>query len=287
MRNLFRIALLTSWCLISLLPRLMAESAAHKESHDMVLSTMQHELQRANTELGKMDPAPYFISYSVHDQDWTVALGSQGALISSTSARRRFGDIIMRVGAAGLDNSRGGNRRSAINSETLPLGDDPDATARVLWQLTYREYRKASQAYLNTKTKTQVQAQQEDTSADFSQEAAQVYADDVKAAVVPEQQKAFEDLVRRYSAYFRKYPYIYSSLVMVMAQSTRSRLISTEGTNVVTPSAVVRLAIQAETRAEDGMELVRVETFQADDANHLPAEGEIESRMEKLSLIHI
>jgi len=46
---------------------------------------------------------------------------------------------------------------------------------------------------------------------------------------------------------------------------------------------LVRLAIEAETRADDGMELMRVETFQAESPSHLPTEMEITARMEKMA----
>jgi len=36
---------------------------------DALLQTMQAELNRAKTDLGKSDPAPYFLSYTVYDQD--------------------------------------------------------------------------------------------------------------------------------------------------------------------------------------------------------------------------
>jgi len=137
---------------------------------------MQKELKRAQDALSKLDPAPYFVSYSVYDQDNATTFGSQGSLMNSTRLRRRSVNVIVRVGNATLDNSHGDSRASAINPGLLPLEDDPDAIAHTLWQLTYSEYRKASQAFLNAKTSTQVHAQEEDTSADFSQESAQTHA---------------------------------------------------------------------------------------------------------------
>src|SRR6202050_954293 len=47
---------------------------------DALLSTMQQEMQRAQTSLSKLDPAPYFLSYSVYDQSASVAIGAQGGL---------------------------------------------------------------------------------------------------------------------------------------------------------------------------------------------------------------
>ena len=51
-------------------------SAAVTNSKDVLLSTMQQELQRAQGELGKLDPAPYFMSYAIHDQSLELAVGS-------------------------------------------------------------------------------------------------------------------------------------------------------------------------------------------------------------------
>ena len=255
---------------------------ADKDKTDALLSTMQAEMQRAQTSLGKLDPAPYFLSYSVYDQSIVVAVGSQGSLVNSTHARRRAVDVGMRIGTPALDNAHAQNRASASTSGSLPLEDDRNAIAHELWRLTYEEYRKASKAYLNVKTNTQVQAQEEDTSPDFSQEKPPTNADYKEVAAAPDQ-RALEKFVREYSAHFRKYPYIYSSAVVISAQKTRFHFLSTEGNHVVAPSAFIRVSIQAETRAEDGMELMRVETFQAESLEHLPPTSEIAARVEKMA----
>jgi TldD protein len=250
--------------------------------NDLLLSTMQRELDRAQGELQKHDPPPYFMSYSVYDQTVGLAIAGQGSLINSTRGHHRSADVIIRVGAPALDNTHEENRMSALSSGTLPLADDPDAIAHVLWRLTYGEYRKASRAYLNVKTKTQVNAKEEDQSPDFSQETPQEHAD-YQVPTASSDQAHLEKIVRQYSAYLSKYPFIYFSLAILTEQSARVHYVSSEGTHVVTPSASVRLAIEAETRADDGMELMRVETFQAESLDHLPPEAEIAARVEKMA----
>ncbi len=253
-----------------------------KDKADLLLSTMQAEMQRAQGSLGRLDPAPYFMSYSVYDQSIVLAIGSQGSLVNSTAGRRRAVDVSMRIGAPELDNAHSQNRASARTSGSLPLEDDRNAIAHELWRLTYEEYRKASKAYLNVKTNTQVHAQEEDTSPDFSEEKPPTHVDYKDVAPAPDQ-RAMEKFVREYSAHFRNYPYIYSSMVIISAQKTRFHFLSTEGNHVVAPSAFIRVAIEAETRAEDGMELMRVETFQAESLEHLPPESEISARVEKMA----
>jgi len=283
MKKLFQKIAVACVLVILLKPPLNSwASAAETGKNDVLTSAMQQELQRARNDLGKLDPAPYFISYSVYDQDSAMVLGNQGSLVNSLHARKRSADVIVRVGTPALDNTHEENRGSALSSGSLPLNDDGDAIAHVLWQLTYGEYRKASQAYLNVKTTTQVRAQEEDTSPDFSQETPQSHADYKVQSPAPNQQ-ILEELARRYSAYFRKYPYIYSSNVVLTAQKTEFHFVSTEGSRLVTRGTLVRLAIEAETRADDGMELMRVETFQAESAAHLPAEAEVTARMEKMA----
>jgi len=255
---------------------------AEKAKADVLLSTMQAEMQRAQSSLGKLDPAPYFLSYSVYDQSIVVAVGSQGSLVNSTHGRRRAVDVGMRIGTPALDNAHAQNRGSASSSGALPLEDDRNAIAHELWRLTYEEYRKASKAYLNVKTDTQVHAQEEDTSPDFSQEKPPTHVDYKEVAPAPDQ-RALEKFVREYSALFRQYPYIYSSTVVITAQKTRFHFLSTEGNHVVAPSAFIRVAIEAETRADDGMELMRVETFQAESLDHLPAESEITAHVQKMA----
>jgi predicted Zn-dependent protease len=248
---------------------------------DVLLGAMQRELQRAQGNLGKLDPAPYFLSYSVYDESTTLAVGSQGSLFTSTHLRKRAASVIMRVGSPALDNTHGDNRTSAISSGTLPIEDDADAIAHEFWRLTYSEYRKASRAYSNVKTKTQVNAQEEDTSADFSRETPQIEDGSLSSGEMPAQ-SALENMVRRYSGYLRKYPEIYSSTALISVQKVRRYFVSSEGSHLVTPSTEVRLVIEAMTRAEDGMDLMRVETFQAETLESLPSESEIAARMEKV-----
>ena len=243
---------------------------------------MDRELQRAKTELGKLTPSPYFISYTVYDEQQSFVYGMNGTLASSTTRRKRSADVIMRVGSAALDNAHGENRPSAIISETLPFDDDPQALAHALWRLTFNEYRRASAAFLNVQTKAQVKAKEDDQSADFSRETPQRHTEYTDAAPAPEL-KEMEAFVRRYSAPFAKYPYLLSSSVVIIGSKSLQRFVSSEDGRVVMPDSAIRVTIQAETRAEDGMVLTRVETLQADSMDQLPGPAQIEAKVEQIA----
>lgn len=263
-------------------PLVASPKAADKTAPDPILATMQTELNRAKTDLAKSDPAPYFLSYSVYDLEQVVIAASYGGLLSDTTVRRRSADVTMRVGTPQLDNTHGQSRASGMTSGALPLNDDADAEARSLWELTDRAYKRAAPAYLNVKTNTAVKAEEEDKSPDFSNEEPTVHVG-AKEKAASFDQAAWEAEVKRLSSAFRKYSDVYFSTVMLQVASTNSRMVSSEGAAIEAPSASVRLVIEAQTRAEDGMDLLRVETFQAPSAAGLPPESELIGKIERMA----
>ncbi|MGA9642187.1 MAG: metallopeptidase TldD-related protein [Terriglobales bacterium] len=259
-----------------------AKSAPAADPTDtLLLSTIQNELHRGQAELSKLDPAPYFTSYSISDEDSMVVMASEGGVLTSTRERRRVADVSMRIGKPEFDNTHDRERASAITTGALPIDDSPDAIARTLWRLTYEEYRKASKAYTNVKTKTAVRAKDEDESPDFSIEKPSSYVEKSTPAALPDQ-KAWEDLARRYSAAFRRYQ-IQESLVYLSAATGRSYLVSTEGTNVVTADAIFRVLIEGQVLADDGMMLERAETFQYSDPSKLPSQAEVDAAVASIA----
>ncbi len=135
---------------------------------------------------------------------------------------------------------------------------------------------------MNVKTNTAVRAEEEDKSPDFSKESPQTHM--VPAAPPPSiDRAAWEGEIRRLSGAFRKYADVYSAAVILQAQGSTSRLVSSEGAAIVEPTTSIRLIIQAETRADDGMELLRVETFQAPSAAELPPEADLMAKIEKVA----
>jgi predicted Zn-dependent protease len=255
---------------------------AASTTSDPVLKAMQSEIARATAELGKTEQPPYYLGYTVYDQDFVVLVGAYGSLLTNATAQRRFADVNMRVGAPELDNTHGQSRPSGVNSGSLPLGNDADAIARVLWELTDREYKRAVPSLLNVRTNTAVRAEEEDKSPDFSKEKPQTHIEEAPAADVFDR-AAWEGEIKRLSGAFRKYPEVYYATVMIQVQRSNSRMVSSEGSAIVSPSASVRLIMEAQTRAEDGMDLLRVETFQAPAASGLPGEAELSKKIGKMA----
>jgi TldD protein len=253
-----------------------------KPVNDPVLKVMQTELARATTELGKAEQPPYYLSYTIYDQDITVLVGAFGSLLTDAAAHRRQGDVTMRVGSDALDNTHGQSRASGVTSGSFPLGDDQDAIARVLWELTDREYKRAVPSLMNVRTNTAVRAEEEDKSPDFSKETPHTRIEEVPTRANFDR-ATWESEIKRISAEFRKYPNVYSAEVILQVQNSNARMVTSEGSAIVSPSTSTRLVMEAQTRAEDGMELLRVETFQAPSASGLPAETELAAKADKMA----
>jgi predicted Zn-dependent protease len=247
------------------------------------LKSLQQELDRAMTSLSKAEPAPYFLSYSASDERAGVVMASNGALVANVDHHERSVDISVRVGSRQLDNTHGESRFNSIVTAALPLDDKPDAIARVLWINTDRTYKKAVQTFLQVKTDTKVRAEEDDPSPDFSVEKPQVH-------VAPEvayptfDQKQWQDRIRRYSAIFSKYPDIENSAVMLLVQDSTHYFVSSEGSKIADSRPLIRVLAMGSTRAEDGMELARSETFDAASFDKLASDQEITTKIEKIAL---
>ncbi|HKD82551.1 MAG TPA: metallopeptidase TldD-related protein [Candidatus Angelobacter sp.] len=272
-------------CLFSLVlagPALLGQTAPAGASNQVLLNTMQQELDRAMTSLSKADPAPYFISYAVTEESGAVVMASNGALVANANRHDRTADISVRVGSRDLDNTHGDNRYNAITTAALPLDDKPDAIARVLWLNTDRMYKKAAQGFMEVKTDTKVRAEEEDSSPDFSVEKPQVF---IGKGIAPESfdRKAWEDRIRRYSSIFSKYPDIENSTVVLLIEDSTRYFVSSEGSRLVDSRPLIRVLALGNTRSSDGMELARSETFDASSFDKLDSDQVMTAKIEKIA----
>jgi TldD protein len=252
-----------------------------------LLDAMTTELHRAFTSLGKSGPTddkqlpPYFLSYSVSDASFVSIRAEYGALAESTANRERVADVQVRVGSPSLDNTHGAHRASAVNTLQLPLGDDREAIARSLWLATNTGYGNALDNYLRVQTEAQVRAKEEDTSPDFSRQTPQTYIGAVAPPVAVDR-TAWEQRVRELSRVFRGYPDVYQNMVLLTVQSETDYFASSEGSRIVAPHQLARLVVVAATRADDGMDLFRDQTFEAETIDGLPSQADLVVAINKL-----
>ncbi len=243
------------------------------------LAALESELQRGMKELSaKGKPPPYFIGYEVSDRNETTVMASYGALVQSSNRRTRILDADVRVGDYQLDSthairSSDFDFSSEISGHPvpLPLSDDETALRTVAWSETDRRYEEAAERLVKIKTQRTLKVAEEDPSDDFSREKPITYFG--PAAHLTVDVPAWEDRLRKLSARFRGEAEILDSDVSLQATSLTRWLLNSEGTAIQTGRNYVRVFIEADARADDGMELERFESFDADALDGLGSEA--------------
>ncbi len=251
-----------------------------------LVDVMAAELDRAMKSLGKdgkpNQPAPYFISYDAHDVTGLNVLAQQGAILTSVESHHRTADISVRVGDTKLDNTHGSRRNTAMHSIVLPLTDDRVAISRSLWWGTNSGYSNALQSYLKIKTETGVHAEEEDKSPDFSHQDA-VHGQSALVAPTNIDRSAWEQRIRSLSAIFKTHPKIANNFVGLTISQENNFFVSSEGTQLAYPHQLARIVVVACTRADDGMDLSLVRTFEGESQQELPSQDELERQVELLA----
>ena len=246
-----------------------------------ILDVLQGELDYSMKELRAEDGAgPYYIGYSVYDQNTTILSASLGAVVQDQQDVERDLNIDLRVGSYELDNThqlRGGGDSEVRGSGNiqLALDDDESSIGHALWHNTDKIFRDAAKRLERIRTDLKVKVEEEDKSNDFSREAPQVHIEPPAALSVD--RAAWANRLRKLSAVAREYPLIYNSNITLGAFAGTRYMVTSEGTRLQTAEIRYRLTLSAGTKADDGMDLSQFADFNASSLPGLPGDAEIEA----------
>lgn len=260
----------------------MAASAGMAQAPPKLVEILEQELNRNYQGLRKSDPAPYFLSYEVFDEESVTISGTLGTIQNSNRQRSRNLDVSIRVGDAKFDNYRQirGDRPQFAGAISLPLEDEPIALRRRAWLETDRVYRNAAQRLIRIKTDQQVRLEDADKSGSFSEIQPVVKFEATPALKMDV--KEWENRVRKWSLYFADKPEILAGNVIVVGQREVKTLVTTEGTRLQHGRLYARIIIGARGKAGDGMNLAASETFEAEDPSRLPDDKTVQKAVEKV-----
>jgi predicted Zn-dependent protease len=237
-------------------------------------------------ELGKESTPPYFIGFRVTDSIQASVSATFGALRNSGIGRSRALDVDVRVGDHTLDNTHAIRGRSFGGNSgygtplPITIEDDADAIKNAIWLETDREYKIAVEKLIQIKANKSVTVKEEDQSNDFSKETPQNYTEPL-VTLSPDLNE-WKKRIKSYSALFNAYPDIYSSTVSLGAIAQNKYLINSEGTTLRHGRTHWRISITASTKAEDGMQLYKFESFDARSESNLPDDTHIKQKINTL-----
>ena len=286
MRTLIRL------CLAALLLSSLT-ATTQDAANDPVLAALQQELHRSFDNLKKQPVPAYYLAYQLTDNHAIQVTASFGALVSSNDTTTRVLDIDLRVGDYTLDNSHSVESGSSnsfaerMGQTAMPLDNTPDVLQRAIWAETDRNYKLALEDWQDVKTATQVKAEREDKSADFSKEPARKFSE--AEAAFHFDRAAAEERARRYSAVFAKNPDVRQASVEVSGEIETRRFVNTEGSVIKISMPFYRIMVNGSTRAADGMTLPLHLSYLAFTPEGLPSDGQmladITAMSEKLSAL--
>jgi TldD protein len=251
-----------------------------------VLQAMRTELERSMQKLKAQPVPPYFLSYEIVDTHSFFIASAFGKLTGSSENHHRQLGIDLRVGDYAMDNTReirGAMTGFAIpnlSGTAIPLDNDPDAIRAALWYRTDERYKRASEQYAKVTTNMQVEVAPEDKSDDFSREKAEQYSE--PQVNIKIDRRTWEDKLRRYTAPFAKYSNIYGAQAILTASAETRWFVNSEGSQIQTSQPEWRLFLIAHTKADDGMELPRYESFLGFSEKDLPDEATVMGLVDKM-----
>jgi TldD protein len=253
----------------------LAVLSAQAPATDPVFQAMHDEIDRAKKlSLANLE-APYFVEYTIDEEENFTLSANLGGLLARRKDRFREPSVDVRVGDYKFDNTNfagGFGGGSRYDLQRFPLEDSYPLLRRYFWLLTDSSY-KASVEAISRKRAALRNMQQNDQIADFA------HVEPVKS-VLPLKRLALDEdqwasRVRTLSAIFAGYPGVKNSGVEMYASEGGFYLLNSEGTQVREPGSATYVRARAISQAADGMTLRDAVTYHAVDAAHLPGEAEM------------
>jgi len=277
-----------------LLFAILSSGALPQPAGSPLLLAMRQELLRSMENLKSQPMPPYFLSYEISESRSVSVHGAFGTILSSTENRGRLLNLDLRIGGPAFDNThpiRGGSPfldfSDRFSFAPVVLEDNPAAIRRILWYQTDKKYKQAVERYTRAKANSQVKVAPEDSSADFSKEPPEKFSEPpVEMAV---DRSVWEQKIRKYTAPFAAIQGIYDGEATLSVSGDTRWYVNSDGSELQTSAAYYRLILSAYTKADDGMELPRYESFIAfspdglpDDATVLKSVGKIIADLQAL-----
>lgn len=260
--------------------------------NQMIIKAMKDEMDRAMSSL-KIDTmkSPYYIAYTIYDQEWYTVRASMGSLLSSSDfPHSRPINVQLRVGDKNFDNTNlasfpaYGRSRIAFVAEDGTLYSafegDYDALRKDLWLATDIAYKRALDNLSKKKAALQ-NSVRTDVTADFT--SAKPFTFTMPPVTEKFDKQRWEEKVRRLSLIFKKFPGIQKSVVNGGFVNAYSYFLNSDGSQVNRPYLRSYVEVTATTQATDGMPLSDFVAFYANSQSELQSEKEMTRQIEAMA----
>ena len=254
-------------------------STAFAQQSDDLLQLLQAELQKNKTQFDQNQSGVYLLSYRVDEQTTHSVWTSMGSLLSANQKTERFLTVQVRVGSYELDNFHElrddySDYLSGISTVKLPLTDDSQAIAQIIWRETDRAWREAKQRYEKVKANVAVKAEADDHAPDYSNAAQETY---FEPAIIDTlfHENEWIDRLKTLSSVFKQNQDIQTGYASINYTILRKYFVNSENTYIVQNTTGCHLYLSVEGQADDGMFLPLFKSYYAHTPDLMPLQSDI------------
>jgi predicted Zn-dependent protease len=263
--------------------RIEVTTSAPTENHapdrrSPILDILRAENEREMAALKSEKEPAHYLAYQLVEQRVVNLESEGGALITDSDDTIRNLDVEVRVGKPELDNTRAlADDNNGLNAPLtrrgiVPFGDDKQALTNALWLETDRRYREAVNA-LGYVRQDQSTLKARTVAPDFSQEKPEVHVD--PPTRLEFNKPAWVERLKRCSAKALRGQATRGTCSVVFQHNT-AYIVNSEGSQIQTSWTSAQLSVSVGVKADDGMNLSRLEQRFGRTPADLPADAEVD-----------
>jgi TldD protein len=243
-----------------------------------ILDILKGENEREMAGLSKQKDPAHYLAYQLVEQRIVNMESEGGALIIDSDDTVRNLDVEVRVGKPELDSTRAlADDNNGLNAPLtrrgiVPFGDDKQALSNALWIETDRRYREAVSA-LGYVRQDQSTLKARQAAPDFSQEKVEVHVEAAKQLTFDK--AAWVERLKRCSSKALKGQATRGTCNAVFQQST-AYMVNSEGSQIQVSWTNAQLSVSVGVKADDGMNLSRLEQRFGRTPADLPGDAEVD-----------
>jgi len=251
-----------------------------------ILDIMKAETQREMEAFAKTSDPAYYLGYQLVEQRVVSLEAEGGALVTDQDDLARNLDVDVRVGSPQLDNTHpladdtNGLNAPLTRRGDVPFGDDKEALSHALWVETDRRYHEAVSALGYVKQDQQTLQKVKKADPDFAHEPVETH---IEAPGKLDFDKAqWIDRLKRCSAKALKGQATRGTCGVVFQLNT-SYFVNSEGSVIQTSWTNAQLSVSVGVKADDGMNLSRLEQRFGVKPSDLPGDGEVDKMIKTVT----
>jgi len=246
-----------------------------------ILAILKAENEREMASLAKTNEPAYYLAYQLVEQRIVTMDAEGGALIADNDDTARNLDVDVRVGSPKLDNTHQlADDPNGLNSPLtrrglVPFGADPEALSNALWLETDRRYHESVSALGYVRQDQQTLSQKKAADDDFSHEPAETHIEPIAKLEFDKAQWA-ERLKKCSAKALTPTGKATRGTCGVVFQLNTSYFVNSEGTVIQQSWTNAQLSVSVGVKADDGMNLSRLEQRFGQTPKDLPGDGEVD-----------